>query len=469
MSQYETTVMSLTLAGEMESRGRDSFGGVGIPTEYDEDKLARIIRGIGKVSESGKELFKLAASSRSFLGHTRAATKGSICIDNSHPFRIGDVLGVHNGVITNHDHLNQKYNRKFAVDSMHAFAHIDEKRDLTDLWGYGTLFWLRSSENWANIYFAKTNGGSLTVAKLFREKDDAEEQDDNHFAVVWASEQRAIERVCGLLGFTFNKVSIEENTIHKIVDGCAYTLKTPFSFGSHYKGRGYVSVEEAEDENNLWNQSWWNRDNPTKPSGCKIPNKEKHLSRRERKALKKARLNQKKEAFRKDWVADPIAENIYSGYNMKVCYVPDPETQGKTDKQYLCPECECLIKDHDWGMCTNNNIPNSSCKAKSPHIACDIPQASLCGDCGHFLVEGVHGQSVGTGMYKIVECYQCHNYCAPETMIVNADNDDAKEPEMTDEKTTEIILAVSKSNPYDTVEEARKKLFLGPVTPSDPT
>lgn len=471
MSQYEITVMSLTLAGEMESRGRDSFGGIGIPTEYDENKLARIMRGIGKISESGKELFKLAVSSRSFLGHTRAATKGSICIDNSHPFSVGDVLGVHNGVITNHDHLNQKYKRNFAVDSMHAFAHINDNLDLEELWGYGTLFWLRSSEDWANLYFAKTNGGSLTIAKLYREEDDAEEQDDNHFAIIWASEQRAIERVCLLLGFTFKKIEVKENELHKVLDGKVYTLKTPFTFGSHYKGRGYLSTEEAENGERLWDLSWWNKDtkNQHHSPTCKIPVKERHLTRRERKALRRARASQKQAAYRKDWVADPLQENIYGGHGLNFCYVPEIETPGKTRKEFLCPECECLIRDHDWGMCENNNVPKTSCKAKAPNIACDIPQASLCVDCGHFLVEGVHGQAVTAGLYKIIECYKCHNYCAPEAMVVNADNDASTEQEMTDEKATEIVLAASKANLYDTVEEARKKLFFGPVTPTDPT
>lgn len=477
MSEYELTMMSMVLADEMESRGRDSFGGIGIPTDEDEDKVARIVRGVGKVSEGGKELFRLAASSRSFLGHTRAATKGSVCIDNTHPFRSGDVLGVHNGVITNHDHLNHKYDRKFAVDSMHAFAHIDQDLPLTELWGYGTLFWLRSSEHWSKIHFAKTNGGSLHVAKIFRDEEDAKERADNHLGLIWASEINALRRVCGLLGFGMLQTILDENIMYEIIEGTVYTTKKPFLFGSHYKGRGYVAMDDAEEAENLWDQSWWNRNrtNASHSSGCRIPKKgesdksERRLSRKERKALRKAQQKQRDSAVRKEWVADPIAENIYSGYGLQACYIPDVETDGKTDKQFLCPECECLLNEHEWGSCKNAGVAQSSCKSKNPQIACDIPQASLCGDCGHFLISGVHGVSITTGEYKVIECYQCGNYCAPEAMVVNADKDDENEPKPVPEgdKPTEIVLA-SGNNPYDTINEARKKLFQGPISPSNP-
>ena len=35
------------------------------------------------------------------LGHTRFATEGAIVKSNAHPFRVGDVVGTHNGCVYN--------------------------------------------------------------------------------------------------------------------------------------------------------------------------------------------------------------------------------------------------------------------------------------------------------------------------------------------------------------------------------
>lgn len=43
------------------------------------------------------------------VGHTRFATTGSVCAKNSHPFVSGNIVGVHNGMISNFKELRQKY------------------------------------------------------------------------------------------------------------------------------------------------------------------------------------------------------------------------------------------------------------------------------------------------------------------------------------------------------------------------
>jgi glucosamine 6-phosphate synthetase-like amidotransferase/phosphosugar isomerase protein len=74
------------------------------------------------------------------MGHCRLKTKGTEENNkNNHPIVTGDVVGVHNGVITNDDQLFDKYrtefDRKADVDSEIIFALINHhsKIDITDI------------------------------------------------------------------------------------------------------------------------------------------------------------------------------------------------------------------------------------------------------------------------------------------------------------------------------------------------
>src|SRR4029077_386684 len=168
LSTYESTILGLTLAEEMEDRGRDSFGGLFWPNpeaepemvttpEVEEeaktkDKGVLIVRrGLGKATEKDPEFLQKFASTQIMFGHTRAATMGATTIKNTHPFVVGDVIGVHNGMVYNHYNLKKKYNRDYDVDSQHIFAHINAGLDLEELDGYGTALWTRQSEGYSNL------------------------------------------------------------------------------------------------------------------------------------------------------------------------------------------------------------------------------------------------------------------------------------------------------------------------------
>lgn len=232
LTPFESTVLSTVLAKEMEYRGRDSWGGVIFPNNKAVKKEARIFKGVGPVTRKASNFFKVAAYAQTLLGHTRAATVGKVSVENSHPFLIGNVLGVHNGGIGNYADLNKKYSREFEVDSQQIFAHINEGLDLEEIEGYGAFVYSRKDEEWDKIYLARTNGGNLTVARLFRGDPDKEHK--NFFALAWSSEKAAIEKAADLLGVQYTEVGIDPAKLYIIEpDGEIYDYKKPFVLTSY--------------------------------------------------------------------------------------------------------------------------------------------------------------------------------------------------------------------------------------------
>jgi hypothetical protein len=57
---------------------------------------------------------KKAAPAKVFLGHCRKPTAGKLAIDNinNHPIEVGDIIGIHNGTINNHEVIFENLKRK---------------------------------------------------------------------------------------------------------------------------------------------------------------------------------------------------------------------------------------------------------------------------------------------------------------------------------------------------------------------
>ena len=107
--------------------------------------------------------------------HTRAGTSGpKNGQECAHPWAMGDVIGMHNRYIANHKELNEKYKRKFPVDSMHMVAHVSEKRDLEEIQFSGVFLYFVNGEG---PFVFRTASRSLEIACL-----------KNNLGIVWSSE-----------------------------------------------------------------------------------------------------------------------------------------------------------------------------------------------------------------------------------------------------------------------------------------
>lgn len=171
-----TRRMAPFMAFAMEMRGSDSWGG------SDGNEL---IKRVGPIGES----FEIPEHWVSGIFHTRAATVGCVSVRNAHPFEVvadgKRVIGIHNGHVSNHELIRNRYNRDCQVDSEHIFYNLVEGKPLEELNGRGTIAWFDGQFNEDGRYrikLARWNFGDLEVARL------------KSGEVVFASTKSAIEK-----------------------------------------------------------------------------------------------------------------------------------------------------------------------------------------------------------------------------------------------------------------------------------
>jgi hypothetical protein len=196
--------MAAFLADRNDARGGDSYG------FFD---MENVHKGLG---DAGPAIHHVAGAKR-FFGHTRKKTTGDVVAENSHPFTIGELVGCHNGMVYNHSELNAKYQRDFAVDSQHIFAHLSEGKDFSELEGYGTICWVdRRKPN--RIYLCRMHNGELAVFGIGKDTDVVR-------GVVWSSNKDHAEKAMTLAGITKDDwfaYKVEEGAIYYVEGGVLY-------------------------------------------------------------------------------------------------------------------------------------------------------------------------------------------------------------------------------------------------------
>lgn len=149
--------------------------------------------------EKGKELFTNASNGKEpfvFVGHTRLATNGALDDNsNNQPVRVGDTVGVHNGIIVNDDLLwstHSEFNRNTAVDTEVLISLIEYYRNESSIVSaVGRAY--------------KEINGTASIALLFRDYDALllgtnngslyTYHNEEREVFVFASEYRILEKV----------------------------------------------------------------------------------------------------------------------------------------------------------------------------------------------------------------------------------------------------------------------------------
>jgi len=167
-------------------RGDDSWG-------FYSPNVDRRTVGLGDMSLMSNRSRGRLLDSEILIAHTRKATTGDVSLDNCHPFRIGTLVGAHNGMVFNHSRLNHTYKRQCNVDSEHIFYHLAEGRELCDITAYGAIVYHDKSSPFP-IELAVFNNGELGIAHI---KD---------VGVVWSSDKTHLKRALALSGWKYDKI-----------------------------------------------------------------------------------------------------------------------------------------------------------------------------------------------------------------------------------------------------------------------
>lgn len=144
-----------------ESRGRDSWG------VYDGKTM---FKSVGLIRNDIKEKpFTSYPKSRIFLGHTRQATHGAATVENCHPFHYGNIVGAHNGIVSNYKELLADFPTESEVDSAVIFKGIDSEgpdKFLPKLDAYWGLWWVDLTKP-DEVYLMQHNH-NLAIARTKR-------------------------------------------------------------------------------------------------------------------------------------------------------------------------------------------------------------------------------------------------------------------------------------------------------------
>ena len=212
------------------------------------------------------------------LGHTRFATEGAIVKSNAHPFRVGNVVGAHNGCVYNIKEMQSKLDKQCPVDSQLIFKSINDNDNIQEaVQDFDSDFALSFvKENPMVLYLCRETNRPLHVAYIPELK-----------TLFYASEASFINDALIKYNLDADVYSLNKNTLYafdtsKFDDIKTNVEKTLFKYDSrtyhwsinqyspnrgwgHFKSASQVSdfhsqqeLEFDDDITDDWSKQWLN-------------------------------------------------------------------------------------------------------------------------------------------------------------------------------------------------------------------
>lgn len=186
-------------------RGKDSTG-VAVVKRNGDTVVAKTVGNPFELMDSHAYGKVMTGFQKVLIGHNRYATSGGVTKKNAHPFEIGNLIGVHNGTLTNKHVLEQGY--KFDVDSQALYNHIDVhglKKAIDIVGGAWALVWWNQEEQ--SLNFLRNKERPLFIS-----------YEEGGSACFWASEKWMLQIALGRHDIKYTEPFLLEENIHTSVD-----------------------------------------------------------------------------------------------------------------------------------------------------------------------------------------------------------------------------------------------------------
>ena len=223
MTKGNVGILAAILARENEYRGGDSYG-YAIPDSAT-GKIT-ITKAVGNITS--KAYIYALADVPILLGHTRKATSGAITEPNAHPWHFGNIIGAHNGWVTNKIELDTKYpERACLVDSQHIFHQLNEGKPLDELSVHGSITFMKADDP-TSIWIARSLNGDMSVRGIGKNRKSP-------LGIVWSSTDRDLQRALCMAGYDDNfafECKIER--LYRVQDCMLYRMEGKFELGTKY-------------------------------------------------------------------------------------------------------------------------------------------------------------------------------------------------------------------------------------------